>query len=92
MKRISLRSPLRFRHRGMVFNYAPRRVYEVEDDVARHPFIRSFLLYCEDVKPIVEVKPEPEEVKAEVEEKPKREPKAKKSESKSKSTSKKSKK
>lgn len=74
MKRITLRSPLVFNHRGKATAFAPRVEYEVSDDVAAHPFIAAHLLKCEDIthpkalnlvaeKPEVE---ESEEVKVEV--------------------------
>lgn len=73
MKRIIVRQSLRFTHRGKVFDFAPKTAYEVEDDVAKHRFIKRYTIACEDLTPPKAVKPaavkvEPAKIEAPVEE------------------------
>ena len=47
MVRIEVKCPLRFTLRGEVRNFLPKRIYEVSDAIAAHPFIKRYLLKSE---------------------------------------------
>lgn len=49
MVRIEVKCPLRFTLRGEVRNFIPKRIYEVSDAIAAHPFIKRYLLKSEKI-------------------------------------------
>ena len=76
MVRIEVKCPLRFTLRGEVRNFLPKRIYEVSDAIAAHPFIKRYLLKSEKIvakAPEKIVEDEPKAVESTTQtEKPKR--------------------
>lgn len=49
MVRIEVKCPLRFTLRGEVRNFLPKRIYEVSDAIAAHPFVKRYLVKSEKI-------------------------------------------
>lgn len=50
MKRIRVKGPVLFNHKGKVLRFLPDKVYEVADDVAGCAFMRECVSFVEDVQ------------------------------------------